>query len=266
MASETLKFLNDKGIVAPEIGLILGSGLGDLVEEFTDTIAVDYADIPDFPVSTVAGHAGKLVYGQLAGRKVIALQGRFHFYEGYDIQTVTYPIRVFKDLGVEKLLLTNAAGGINEGFNIGDLMIITDHINLAGMNPLIGKNVDAHGPRFVDMTEAYSKRARQLLHQIGNENDISLQEGVYTWFSGPTYETPAEIRFARTIGGDAAGMSTVPETIVAKHYGMEVAGISCITNKAAGMQAKLNHKEVVEVTKKANKKFRLLVKEFIKVF
>ena len=266
MNQETVNYLNEQGIIKPEIGLILGSGLGDLVEEFENPIAVPYQDIPDFPVSTVAGHAGQLVYGKLANRQVIALQGRFHYYEGYDLQTVTYPVRVFKELGVEKLIVTNAAGGINPDFNVGDLMIITDHINLSGANPLMGPNIDEHGPRFVDMSDAYSKRAQNILHDISQSQGIPLQEGVYTWFSGPTYETPAEIRFARTIGGDAAGMSTAPETIVAKHCGMEVARLSCITNMAAGMQESLNHEEVVEVTKKANQKFRLVVKELIRQF
>ncbi|MCZ0716894.1 purine-nucleoside phosphorylase [Aerococcus kribbianus] len=266
MLAETVDYLEKQGVEKPEIALILGSGLGGMVEEFTDSQAIPYKDIPNFPESTVVGHEGKLVFGKLAGRSVVALQGRFHYYEGYDLQTVTYPVRVFKELGVKKIIITNAAGGINPDFNVGDLMIITDHINLAGANPLIGPNIDDHGPRFVDMSEAYSKRAYELLKSIGQEEGIALQEGVYTWFSGPTYETPAEIRFARTIGGDACGMSTVPETIVAKHCGMEVAGITCITNKAAGMQASLNHEEVVVATQDANEKFRRLVKSLVAKF
>lgn len=264
MFNETKEFLVNKGMVQPIIGLILGSGLGDLADEIENPIVIPYESIPNFPVSTVAGHAGQLVYGDLEGKKVLALQGRFHYYEGYDLATVTYPVRVFKELGIETVFVTNAAGGVNEKFTPGDLMIITDHINLTGQNPLIGPNLEAHGPRFVDMTETYSKRGQEILRQVAATIDLTLQEGVYTWFTGPTYETPAEIRFARTIGGDAVGMSTVPEAIVARHAGMEVIGISCITNLAAGMQAELNHEEVMEYSAKAKPKFKQLIKGAIR--
>lgn len=260
MFSETTTYLKDKGIVAPQIALILGSGLGDLADEIENPVIIPYEEIPSFPVSTVAGHAGQLVYGDLEGKKVIALQGRFHYYEGYDLQTVTYPVRIFKELGVKTIFITNAAGGVNENFTPGDLMIITDHLNITGENPLIGANIESHGPRFVDMTETYSKRGQALLKEVAIEIDVTLQEGVYTWFTGPTYETPAEIRYARTIGGDAVGMSTVPEAIVAKHAGLEVIGISCITNLAAGMQASLNHEEVMEYSAKAKPKFKQLLR------
>lgn len=264
MFKETKDYLISKGIVDPEIGLILGSGLGDLADDIEDAIKIPYEEIPNFPVSTVKGHAGQLVYGTLSGRKVIALQGRFHYYEGYDLQTVTYPVRVFKELGVSKLVVTNAAGGVNTSFVPGDLMIITDQINLTGENPLIGENIEDHGPRFVDMTETYSKRGQNLLLEIAKDSQLHLQQGVYAWFTGPTYETPAEIRFVRTIGADAVGMSTVPEAIIAKHCGMEVFGISCITNLAAGMQASLNHDEVVDVTTVVKPQFKKLIKELVK--
>lgn len=263
MFTKTKTFLQEKGMLAPQIGLILGSGLGDLADEIENPIVIPYEQIPNFPVSTVAGHAGQLVYGSLEGKTVIALQGRFHYYEGYDLQTVTYPVRIFKELGVQTIFITNAAGGINQDFKPGDLMIITDQINLTGQNPLIGHNLDGHGPRFVDMTETYSKRGQALLKSLAPTIDLDIKEGVYTWFTGPTYETPAEIRFARTIGGDAVGMSTVPEAIVAKHCGMEVIGISCITNLAAGMQDALNHEEVMEYSAKAKPKFKALIKAAI---
>lgn len=264
MFKETKDYLVSQGITEPEIGLILGSGLGELADEIEDAIKIPYEDIPNFPVSTVVGHAGQLVYGTLSGRKVIALQGRFHYYEGYDLQTVTYPVRVFKELGVSILVVTNAAGGVNTSFAPGDLMIITDQINLTGENPLIGANIEEHGVRFVDMTETYSKRGQQLLKDIAKDSGLHLQQGVYAWFTGPTYETPAEIKFARTIGADTVGMSTVPEAIVGKHCGMEIIGISCITNLAAGMQASLDHDEVVDVTTIVKPRFKTLIKELVK--
>lgn len=263
MFQQTTTFLQEQGIIEPQIALILGSGLGDLANEIENAITIPYEKIPNFPTSTVVGHAGQLVYGNLEGRKVIALQGRFHYYEGYDLATVTYPVRIFKELGVQTVIVTNAAGGVNESFTPGDLMIITDHLNITGENPLIGANIDAHGPRFVDMSQTYSLRGQQLLKEVASSIDLTLQEGVYTWFTGPTYETPAEIRYARTIGGDAVGMSTVPEAIVAKHCGMEVIGISCITNLAAGMQASLNHEEVMEYSNKAKPKFKQLLRGLI---
>lgn len=263
MYEKTINFLKYKGMTQPEVALILGSGLGDLADQIESPITIPYIDIPDFPVATVAGHAGELVYGDLASKKVIALKGRFHYYEGYDLKTVTYPVRIFKELGVKTVVITNAAGGVNESFTPGDLMIITDHINLTGENPLIGQNIDNHGPRFVDMTETYSRRGQALLKQIGTELGIELKEGVYTWFAGPTYETPAEIKFTRTIGGDAVGMSTVPEAIVAKHCGLEVIGISCITNLAAGMQSSLNHDEVVEVSTIVKPKFKQVIEKLL---
>ncbi|MBG9979836.1 purine-nucleoside phosphorylase [Facklamia sp. DSM 111018] len=262
MYTNTLTYLREHGVQSPDIGLILGSGLGDMVEEMTNAIKIKYEDIPDFPTSTVEGHEGRLVYGELAGKKVIALQGRFHYYEGYDLETVTYPIRIFNQLGVKTLILTNAAGGVNEEFKPGDLMVITDHLNLTGENPLIGSN-KPEGPRFVDMSQTYSHQGQTLLYQAASELGYHLQKGVYTWFTGPSYETPAEIRAVRTLGGDAVGMSTVPEAIVGRHCEMEIIGISCITNYAAGMQEHLNHEEVVTISQIVKPKFKALLNKLI---
>lgn len=256
-------YLKEKGMNLPEVGLILGSGLGELANEVEDAVAIPYEDIPEFPVSTVEGHAGQLVYGTLGGKKVLAMQGRFHFYEGYTLKEVTFPIRVMKAMGVSSILVTNAAGGVNETFIPGDLMIITDHINMTGDNPLLGANDDLQGPRFTDMSQAYDREYQATIKEAAKELDISVQEGVYLGLTGPTYETPAEVRMVRVLGGDAVGMSTVPEVIVARHAGIRVAGISCISNYAAGMQESLNHDEVVEVTTRIRETFKNLVKAVI---
>lgn len=261
---QAAEFLKHAGVEDPSVGLILGSGLGELASEAEEGIAIPYEDIPGFPVSTVEGHAGQLVYGVLGGKKVLAMQGRFHYYEGYSMKEVTFPVRVMKALGVESLVVTNAAGGVNESFSPGDLMIINDHINLTGDNPLLGPNESSLGERFIDMSEAYDKEYQTFIRQSAENLEVTLQEGVYLGFSGPTYETPAEIRMIRTLGGDAVGMSTVPEVIVARHAGIRVAGISCITNLAAGMQASLNHEEVVETTEIVKESFKALVKELLK--
>lgn len=258
---KTTRFISDQGVGAVDFGLILGSGLGELAEEIENPIVISYEEIPHFPVSTVVGHAGRLVYGTLSGKKVLALQGRFHYYEGHSMQTVTYPVRVMAALGAHSVIVTNACGGVNESFAPGDLMIINDQINFMGANPLIGKNEDEIGPRFPDMSQAYTPVYREIAHQIGEKRGLHLKEGVYMGFSGPTYETPAEIRFARTIGADAVGMSTVPEVIVAAHSGLKVLGVSCITNLAAGMQANLNHAEVVETTERVKAEFKALIKD-----
>ncbi|WP_019795377.1 purine-nucleoside phosphorylase [Streptococcus sobrinus] len=255
---QTRDFLQGKGMVAPEFGLILGSGLGELAEEVENAIVLDYAEIPNWGRSTVVGHAGKLVYGDLVGRKVMALQGRFHFYEGNPLEVVTFPVRVMKALGCQGVLVTNAAGGI--GFGPGTLMAISDHINLTGQNPLIGANLDDFGPRFPDMSNAYSKDYRQTAHRVAEKLGIKLDEGVYIGVTGPSYETPAEIRAFKTMGADAVGMSTVPEVIVAAHSGLKVLGISAITNHAAGFQDELNHEEVVAVTQRIKVNFKGLVK------
>lgn len=257
----TQAFLESKGIEKPEFGLILGSGLGELAEEIDNAIVIDYAEIPNWGQSTVVGHVGKLVYGDLAGRKVLALQGRFHFYEGNPLETVTFPVRVMKALGCEGVIVTNAAGGI--GYGPGTLMAITDHINLTGNHPLIGENLDEFGPRFPDMSNAYTPEYREKAHEVAEKLGIKLDNGVYLGVTGPSYETPAEIRAFKTMGADAVGMSTVPEVIVAVHSGLKVLGISAITNFAAGFQSELNHEEVVEVTQHIKEDFKCLVKAIL---
>lgn len=259
--TETKAFLEAKGMLAPEFGLILGSGLGELAEEIGNAIVVDYADIPNWGKSTVVGHAGKLIYGNLSGRKVLALQGRFHFYEGNSLEVVTFPVRVMKALGCQGVVVTNAAGGI--GFGPGTLMAITDHINMTGNNPLMGENLEEFGPRFPDMSDAYTSEYRQIANRVAAEKGIKLEGGVYIGVTGPTYETPAEIRAFKTLGADAVGMSTVPEVIVAAHSGMKVLGISAITNFAAGFQSELNHEEVVQVTEQIKEDFKGLIKAIL---
>lgn len=265
MLQETTQFILDKGVKEIEFGMILGSGLGELADEIEDAIKIPYDTIPFFPVSTVVGHAGQLVYGTLSGKKVLAMQGRFHFYEGHSMQTVTYPVRVMGALGAHSVIVTNACGGVNESFVPGDLMLISDHINFTGTNPLIGPNEDEIGPRFPDMSQAYTPAYRESAKEVANKLGLDLKEGVYMGYSGPTYETPAEIKMSRIMGADAVGMSTVPEVIVAAHGGLNVLGISCITNLAAGMQANLNHEEVVETTERVKQSFKALVKETLAV-
>ena len=248
-----------------EIAVILGSGLGDYVDALEDAKSLEYKDIPGFPISTVAGHAGRWWVGTLHGKRVYMMQGRFHSYEGYDMWTVTMPIRVMSKLGVKTLIVTNAAGGVNVEYKPGDLMLITDFINLSGKNPLTGPNLDEFGPRFPDMTYAYSVALKKLTVDVAKELGIQLQQGVDCWMNGPTYESPAEIRMARIVGGDAVGMSTVPETIVGRHCGMDVLGISCITNMAAGiLDQPLNHQEVMETGLRVKDTFRTLVDGVIK--
>ncbi|MCE5169657.1 purine-nucleoside phosphorylase [Paenibacillus profundus] len=244
----------------PDIGLILGSGLGILADLVENPVTIPYQDIPHFPQSTVEGHAGELLIGQIEGRTVVMMKGRFHMYEGYGPELTAFPVRVMKAIGVEKLLVTNAAGGINTAFQPGDLMLIQDHLNMTGCNPLIGPNDNRLGVRFPDMSTAYSPRLRQLAKEIAGEQQCSLQEGVYVGLLGPNYETPAEIRMFRTLGGDAVGMSTVSEVIVAKHTGMEVLGISCISNMAAGiLDQPLSHAEVMETAERVKETFLKLV-------
>src|SRR5699024_3349092 len=251
----------------PKIGLVLGSGLGVLAEDIEDKVIISYGDIPHFPTSTVEGHAGNLVIGTLEGKSVVAMQGRFHFYEGYSMQQVTFQVRVMHASGVECVLIPNAAEGVNKAVNPGDLMIIQDHINLTGSNPLIGPNDEQLGPRFPDMSSVYDKECIQHARTIATELDINVQTGVYVGNSGPTYETPAEINMLRMLGGDAVGMSTVPEAIVARHMGLNVLGISCITNMAAGiLDEPLSHEDVIQTANKAQKRFITLVKETIRTF
>lgn len=252
--------LKEAGGDKAKIGLILGSGLGDYAETLENKRYVNYSDIPGYPCSSVVGHKSRFVIGEKAEKTVIVMQGRFHFYEGYAPSLLTVGIRTLKEIGIEKLLLTNAAGGVNKDYQAGDLMLISDHINLSGMNPLIGKNLDFLGPRFPDMSNVYNRELRGKLKKLAEENEIKLQEGVYLMMSGPSYETPAEIRMVRTLGADAVGMSTVPEAIAASHCGMKVVGISLITNMAAGiLDQPLSHAEVTETAAQASKVFTRLV-------
>ncbi|MES5266839.1 purine-nucleoside phosphorylase [Priestia megaterium] len=248
----------------PSIGLVLGSGLGILADEIENPIYIPYNEIPHFPASTVTGHAGRMVIGDLKGKRVIAMQGRFHYYEGHSLEAVTYPIRIMKAIGVQQIIVTNAAGGINPNFKPGDLMIIQDHINLTSQNPLIGQNEEEFGERFPDMSEAYSKKLIALAKDVASKNKINMVEGIYAGMLGPSYETPAEVNFLSIIGASAVGMSTVPEVIVAQHSGLEVLGISCISNMAAGIsEHSLTHDEVMETTENIKAQFLQLVKEVI---
>jgi purine-nucleoside phosphorylase len=240
----------------PELAVVLGSGLGGFADELEHAVAFPYETIPHWPRTSVVGHAGKLVVGTRSGRLVAALAGRAHYYEGHSLDTVTFAVRVMKQLGVARLILTNAAGGINTSFDQGALMVIDDHINLLGTNPLMGPNDDRFGPRFPDMTEVYSARLRALADSVAAQAGIGLAHGVYVAVPGPSYETPAEIRFFRRIGADAVGMSTVPEAIAARHMGMEVLGLSCITNMAAGVLPQpLVHDEVMETARRVRAAF-----------
>lgn len=261
---EAAQYIAGKIAIKPEIGLIMGSGLGVLGDLIEEAVVIPYNDIPHFPVSTVEGHAGDLLVGKLSGRNVVLMKGRFHMYEGYGPELTAFPVRVMKALGASSLLVTNAAGGINLNFASGNLMLISDHINLTGKNPLIGPNDNELGVRFPDMSEAYSKRLRGIASEIANEQGFSLQEGVYVGLLGPTYETPAEIRMLRALGADAVGMSTVAEVIAARHSGIEVVGISCITNMAAGiLDQPLSHDEVMETAERVKSQFLGLVTALI---
>ena len=262
---ETAAFLRTKITTEPEVGIILGSGLGGLVKEIDIEIAIPYEEIPNFPVSTVEGHSGKLIFGRLSGKFVMAMQGRFHFYEGYTMQQVTFPVRVMKFIGVKTLLVSNASGGVNPTFRVGDLMILTDHINLFPTNPLMGRNNPDLGPRFPDMSEAYAKVLVSKAEAIADRNGIKIQKGVYAGLSGPCFETPAEYRYVRAIGADAVGMSTVPEVIVARHGGTPVFAISIITDMGVGAEAgDVSHEDVINVANSAEPKMTLIMKELIK--
>ena len=260
MMKETLDYIQTyTDDFKPEIGIVLGSGLGDLADTYCE-FAIPYDKIPGFAKSTVEGHKGQLVFAQINKRNIVMMQGRNHFYEGHSMQDVTYPIKVMKKLGVKTVIITNAAGAINKSFRPGDLMVITDHINLMGTNPLIGPNDPDLGVRFPDMSEVYNKNLIKIVDAAGRLLKIDLKHGVYVATTGPSYETPAEIKMARFMGGDAAGMSTVPEAIVANYCGMKVIGISCISNFATGISSKkLSHEEVIETTEKVKAKFKELV-------
>ena len=261
---QTVEFLRSRVSEMPDTAVILGTGLGSLVDFMTDKQYIAYKDIPNFPVSTVEGHSGNLIFGRLGGKPVIAMQGRFHYYEGYDMKQVTFPVRVMQKLGVKTLFVSNAAGGMNKEFRVGDVMIITDHINLFPENPLRGKNYEEFGPRFPAMTEAYSKRLVELADTIGREKGLRLMHGVYVGTPGPTFETPAEYEYFRVIGGDAVGMSTVPEVIVARHGGMDVFGLSVITDLGGKDVTEVpSHEEVQKAAINAQPTVVALMKELV---
>ncbi|MGG1612491.1 purine-nucleoside phosphorylase [Paenibacillus sp. FSL K6-2441] len=264
MIREAADYIRSRSTLTPKVGLILGSGLGVLADHIEEPVSISYRDIPFFPQSTVEGHAGELLIGTVQGTPVVLMKGRFHMYEGYGPEMTAFPVRVMKELGVTTLLVTNAAGGVNTSYEPGDLMLISDHLNLTGRNPLVGPNDEELGPRFPDMSQAYSRRLREIVRKVAANKGVPLQEGVYAGLLGPTYETPAEIRMLRTLGADAVGMSTVSETIVARHAGIEVLGISCISNMAAGiLDQPLSHQEVMETTERVREKFLSLVLSII---
>lgn len=261
---QTADYLKTKIEEIPNTAIILGTGLGELVHEIEDKNEIPYTEIPNFPVSTVEGHSGKLIVGTLGGKKVLAMQGRFHYYEGYDMKQVTFPIRVFQALGIEYLFVSNAAGGMNSSFDVGDIMLIEDHINLFPEHPLHGKNFSELGTRFPDMSEAYSKSLRLKAMEIAKEKNIKLQHGIYIGLQGPTFETPAEYNFLRIIGGDAVGMSTVPEVIVANHAGMKVLAFSIITDLGViGKIVEVSHEDVQEAAKIAQPKMAEIMRTII---
>jgi purine-nucleoside phosphorylase len=261
---DTVKFLKDKGIFNPDFGIVLGTGLGSLVHIIDIEIRIPYKDIPNFPVSTVKGHSGTLIYGKLANKTVIAMQGRFHFYEGWEMNEVTFPIRVMKFLGVENLIVSNASGGVNPKFKVGDVMIITDHINMMPLNPLRGENDERFGPRFVDMHEPYNLKMIDAMERIAERNNIKIQKGIYLALQGPTFETPAEYKMVSLMGADAVGMSTVPEVVVAKHVGMQCFGLSVITDLGIeGHIEEVSHEAVQLAAKASEKTISKLVEEFV---
>ncbi len=248
---QTAAAIRERTSIVPSVGIVLGSGLGAFAEKVQDAITIPYGELPDFPTSSVTGHKGELVVGKIGDVNVAIMSGRVHFYEGYSLERVTFPVRVLKELGADKLIVTNAAGAANPYYRPGDFMVIVDHLNLTGTNPLIGPNEEKFGPRFPDMSEAYCMAGRDALHRSAAQVGVTLHAGIYAGLSGPSYETPAEIRMLQVIGADAVGMSTVNEVIVANHCGMTVAGLSVITNRAAGLSAeKLSHDEVKEIAAK----------------
>ena len=265
--SEAVEFIKSKIKVTPETGIILGSGLGDFADYIDKSVVIPYEEIPNFKKAKVKGHAGNLVAGMVSGKPVAVLQGRYHYYEGHDIRDIVFPVRVLCLLGIKNLLITNAAGGINSAFAPGDLMVISDHINLMGENPLSGDNDERIGPRFPDMSTIYDKILSEKIISTARSMKISVKSGVYAGLRGPSYETPAEIRMLKTVGSDSVGMSTVPEAIAAKHMGVKVAGISCITNFAAGITDQpLDHKEVTETADRVKEDFVTLLTRAIGIF
>ncbi len=262
---KTAQFLNNAtGNFSPEIGIILGSGLGSLADDIDKQYVIPYQEIPYFPISTVEGHVSNLIFGTLGGKRVVAMQGRFHYYEGYSMKEVTFPVRVMKFLGIKTLIVSNASGGVNPNFKVGDIMIIRDHINLFPEHPLRGKNYDELGPRFLEMGEAYNKTYIKLMHEIAKEEGLKLQEGVYVGLQGPTFETPAEYGLVRILGGDAVGMSTIPEVIVARHMDIPILALSVITDLGGpDIEYQVSHEEVLKAASKAEPIVRKLVQKFI---
>ncbi len=261
---ETANFILSKIENKPEIGIVLGSGLGGLAKEIEVEVCIPYNEVPNFPLSTVEGHSGQLIFGRLGGKQVMAMQGRFHYYEGYNMKEVTLPVRVMKAMGIETLFVSNASGGLNPDYKVGDLMIITDHINFFPEHPLYGKNIDELGPRFPDMSECYTKDLYTKAKQIAAEKGIDVKDGVYVGVSGPTFETPAEYKMFRILGADVVGMSTVPEVIVARHGGMKVFGISIVTDSGVpGEIVEVSHEEVQEVAKAAEPHMTYIMKTLI---
>ena len=261
---EPADFIRNETNFNPQIGIILGTGLGGLVKEIETKYVIPYEEIPNFPLSTVEGHSGKLIFGMLGGKNVVAMQGRFHYYEGYDMKQVTFPVRVMRFLGIERLFVSNASGGVNPNFEIGDLMILNDHVNLFPTNPLIGKNYPELGPRFPDMSEPYDLQMIKLAKDIADNHKIRVQIGSYAGVSGPCLETPAEYRYIRNIGADAVGMSTVPEVIVGRHMGIPCFAISIITDMGVdGRIVKVTHEDVQRVAEIAEPKMTLIMKELI---
>ena len=261
---ESIRFIESKTNLRPEIAVVLGSGLGYFADKITDACSIPYADIPHFVKSTVESHASRMVIGKVCGKTILCMQGRFHYYEGYSMQEITYPIRMMKKLGIQKLILTNACGGLDYSFKPGDFMLISDHINFTGANPLIGPNEDEFGPRFPDMNNAYDPQIREVILKAAEEIGIKLREGIYIGYSGPSFETPAEIKLFQSFGCHAVGMSTVPEVITARHCGLRVAAISCVTNLAASVLTEPpSMEEVIEAADKAAPKFIQLLEKSI---
>ncbi|MDD4576023.1 MAG: purine-nucleoside phosphorylase [Bacteroidales bacterium] len=261
---QTGDFLRNNVSILPKIAIVLGSGLGGLTKEIIVSESFEYKDIPNFPVSTVVGHGGKLIFGTINGVSIMAMQGRFHFYEGYHMQDVTFPIRVMKNIGIETVILSNASGGMNPSFNIGDIMVITDHINMFPTNPLMGKNFDELGPRFPDMSEVYDNELIAKAENIAQKHKIKIQKGIYVGVSGPCFETPAEYKMFRIVGGDVVGMSTVPEAIVSRHSGMKTFALSVVTDLGVdGQICTVSHKEVLEAANKAEPLMTTLIKDLL---
>ncbi len=264
LVQETVSYIKEQTRFTPEFGVILGSGLGNFTEDIQIEYVLPYSEIPNFPVSTVQGHKGALVFGTIGEKKVVAMQGRFHYYEGYSMQEVTFPVRVMKYLGISKLIVSNASGGVNPKYKVGDIVLINDHINLVPEHPLRGKNDERFGPRFVNMSEPYSKKMIALAKELAQKNNIEVKDGIYLGLQGPTFETLAEYRMVKILGADCVGMSTVPEVIVARHMDLETFGISVITDMGdEGSIEAISHDEVLEAARKAEPKVRMLIKDLI---